>query len=69
MIKKRHAPGCYTINGHVQKLPGTYNGEETINALKDGDHHLILILRSRLILRMGAGVNNTLNIMNIYMST
>lgn len=33
-----------SINGHVKHLPGTDNAEETVDALEDGNHHLILIL-------------------------
>ncbi len=33
-----------SINGHVEETSGTYYGEDTVNVLKDGLHHLVFIL-------------------------
>jgi hypothetical protein len=38
------SPGSHTVNGHVEKLPGPDDGEEPVDALKDGHHHLVLVL-------------------------
>ena len=39
------SPGGHSINGHVEKATGADDVEDTVNVLKDGHHHLILILR------------------------
>ncbi len=43
--KVKWSPGSNTVNGHVEKLPGPDDGEEPIDALKNGHHHLVLVLR------------------------
>jgi hypothetical protein len=43
-IYSEWSPGSHTVNGHVEKLARPDDGEEPIDALKDGHHHLVLVL-------------------------
>ena len=52
----------YAVNGHVEQLPWPDNGKESVNALEDGDHHLVLVLGSRLVLRMCARMNDSVHV-------
>ena len=37
----------HSINGHVQKLAWSHNRKDSVDVLKDQDHHLIFILGLR----------------------
>lgn len=37
----------HAINGHVQNSPGSHDIEQAVDILKNGNHHLIFIFRSR----------------------
>lgn len=37
----------HSIDGHVENSPGPHNVKQTVDVLKNGDHHLIFIFRSR----------------------
>ena len=37
----------HSVNGHVEHPSGPHNGEDSVNVLKDKDHHFLLILGGR----------------------
>ena len=39
--------GSHSINGHVEDAPRSDDVEDSVDVLKDGNHHLILVLGSR----------------------
>lgn len=52
----------HSVNSHVKDFPRSHDAEETVNALEDGNHHLVFILRCRFILRMSARMDNAIHI-------
>ena len=55
-------PGCHSVDCHVEDLPWPDDGEESVDALEDGHHHLVLVLGGRLVLGVSAGVDDSVHV-------
>ena len=55
-------PRSYPINGHVEQLARPHDGHQTINVLKNLRHHLILVLRGRLVFRVAARMDDSIHV-------
>ena len=51
-----------TIDGHVENFTGADDIEKAVDALEDGNHHLVFILGSWLILGMSTRMDDSVHI-------
>lgn len=52
----------HSVNGHVEDFAWPHDAEEAIDAIENGDHHFVLVLRRRFILRMRTRMYNAVHV-------